>query len=90
MEWMAWTWQTAAFFGTIFSLIVIMTLLAIYKPETPRIGIFRFETTRGDRLFITLLGSGFILLSWLAFVGPSLWGGLVVCGIFAFIVFKWA
>ncbi len=89
MEWMAWTWQTAAFFATIFCLIVTMTLLAIYKPETPRVGILRFETTRGDRLFITLLGSGFILLGWLAFAGTPLWGGLGICAAFAFVVFMW-
>ncbi len=49
---MAWTWQTAAFFATILLLLVIMTLLAIFRPETPRRGILRFPTTRGDRLFV--------------------------------------
>lgn len=89
MEWMAWTWQTAAFFAVIVCLITVMTLLAIYKPEIPRVGILRFETTRGDRLFISLLGSGFILLGYLAFFGTPLWGGLVVCLVYAFVVFRW-
>jgi predicted small integral membrane protein len=47
----------------------------------------RFETTRGDRLFITLLGSAFINLAWLALVGQNLWWALAVCGLFGVLVF---
>ncbi|MFQ6774711.1 DUF2160 family membrane protein, partial [Cereibacter sphaeroides] len=54
MEWMAWTWPTAAFFCAIAALLVLMTALAILRPEVPRVGILRIETTRGDRLFISL------------------------------------
>ena len=32
----------------------------------PRVGILRFETTRGDRLFVSLLGCAFICLGWLS------------------------
>ena len=56
LAWMAWTWETAAFFGFVALALVILTLLAIYRPETPRKGILRFPTTRGDRFFVTLLG----------------------------------
>jgi hypothetical protein len=45
-------------------------VLAIRFPETPRIGILRIETTRGDRLFITLLGSAFINIAWLGLTDP--------------------
>ena len=64
MEWMAWTWPTAAFFGVIAALLITFTILAIKFPETPRVGILRIETTRGDRLFITLLGAAFIISRW--------------------------
>ena len=64
----------ALFFWIIASLLMVMTLLAIRFPETPRVGILRIETTRGDRLFISLLGSAFINLGWLFFLGPPLWG----------------
>jgi predicted small integral membrane protein len=74
--WMAWTFPVALFFWVIASLLVLMTLLAIRFPETPRIGILRIETTRGDRLFISLLGSAFIHLIWLFLAGPPLWGAL--------------
>lgn len=65
MAWMAWTWPTAAFFGIIATILVIFTVLAIKYPETPKQGILGFETTRGDRLFISLLAAAFINLAWL-------------------------
>ncbi|SIS82715.1 DUF2160 domain-containing protein [Phaeovulum vinaykumarii] len=89
MDWMAWTWPTALFFATIACLLVIFTLLAARFPETPRTGVLRIETTRGDRLFITLLGSAFICLGWLALFGAPLWGGLVTCLVWATAVFRW-
>lgn len=70
--WMAWTWQTALFFAAIGSLLALLTALAIWKPETERVGILRFPTTRGDRLFVSLLGAAFIHLAWLGLAGPSL------------------
>ena len=69
--WMAWTWQTALFFGIVGSLLLIMTSLAILFPETERVGILRIPTTRGDRLFISLLGAAFINLAWLGLMGPD-------------------
>ena len=56
---------------------------------SPRRGILGLATTRGDRLFISLLGSAYIHLAWLAFVGPSLWGALAISLVFAFVVFRW-
>ena len=44
----------------------------------PRDGVLGLHTTRGDRLFLSLLGSAFIFLGWLAIAGPPLWGGLVL------------
>ena len=42
------------------------------RAARPRRGIFGLDTTRGDRLFITLLGSAFIFLAWLGIMGtPS-------------------
>lgn len=87
--WMAWTFPVALFFYTIAGLLIVFTLLAIRFPETPRRGILRIETTRGDRLFITLLGSAFICLGWLFLFGTSLWGALVCCLIYGAAVFRW-
>ncbi|WP_309664304.1 DUF2160 domain-containing protein [Tabrizicola sp.] len=87
--WMAWTFPVALFFFIIASLLITFTLLAIRWPETPRVGILRIETTRGDRLFISLLGSAFINLGWLFFFGPPLWGALILCLVYVVVVFRW-
>ena len=61
--WMAWTWQTAVFFGCIAVALVTLTLLAAYRPETPQPGILGFATTRGDRFFVSLILAAFIFLA---------------------------
>jgi len=61
-----------------------------YSPGgNPRRGIFRIDTTRGDRLFITLVGSAFIFMGWLWLFSTPLWGGLVISLVWGFFVFKW-
>ena len=87
---MAWTWPTAIFFIFVFSSVAAMGVWEYYVPGgSPRHGIFGLDTTRGDRLFITLLGSAFIFLGWLGIFGVPLWGGLVLALIWCFVVFKW-
>ena len=86
--WMAWTFPVALFFWVIASLLILFTILAIRFPETPRVGILRIETTRGDRLFISLLGSAFINLAWVGLGASPVWGGLVVAIIYAAAVFR--
>ena len=89
MSWMAWTTPTAIFFVVIAALLAIFTVIGVKYPETPRRGILRIDTTRGDRLFITLLGSAFINLAWLGLeVGPQPWA-LLVCLVYAGAVFRW-
>ncbi len=89
MSWMAWTTPTAIFFAVIATLLVIFTVLAIRYPETPRTGILQIETTRGDRLFITLLGSAFINLGWLYAGASPQWAALILCAVYAAAVFRW-
>ena len=89
MAWMAWTWPTATFFMVIAALLILFTVLAVKFPETPRTGVLRIETTRGDRLFISLLGSAFINLAWLGLVGAAQPYALIVCLVYAAAVFRW-
>lgn len=65
--------------------VVLGTALA---RRQPRFGLLRFETTRGDRLFISLLGSAFIHLAWLGLVGPNLWWALALSAVYAIGVFR--
>jgi len=87
---MAWTWPTAAFFIFIAIAIATMIVWERYSPGgNPRKGILTLDTTRGDRLFITLLGSAFIHLAWLGIFGTPLWGGLAISILFGWAVFRW-
>ena len=89
LTWMAWTGPTAIFFLTILVLLLCMSLWEYLVPGgAPRKGILRFETTRGDRLFISLLGSAFINLAWLGLVGPNLWWALALAVVYAVGVFR--
>ncbi|NIP75576.1 MAG: hypothetical protein GTN90_06195 [Xanthomonadales bacterium] len=77
--WMAWTPATLAFFAFIFAAIATMGLLEWRAPGgAPRHGILGLDTTRGDRLFITLLGSAYIFIAWLALLGTPLWGPVAI------------
>ena len=88
--WMAWTPQTAIFFAFIALALAILTLLAIWRPETPRKGILGFPTTRGDRFFVSLLGSAFIFILWIRLGGGELWYALAICIPFAVAMFRFA
>ncbi len=90
LSWMAWTWQTALFFAFIAALLIVMTIWELRHPGgAPRRGILGIVTTRGDRLFISLLGSAFINLAWLGLAGPPLWGAVALCLLYAVAVFRW-
>jgi predicted small integral membrane protein len=87
--WMAWSFPGALFFLTIALLLALMAVWEYASPGgNPRVGILRFETTRGDRLFISLLGSAFIHLAWLGLSGANLWWALALSVVYAIGVFK--
>ena len=90
ITWMAWTRQTAAFFIFI---ALCLTATVIWEKKSPggnpRKGILGLDTTRGDRLFISLLGSAFIHLFWLALVGSVLWIATIICIGYAVVVFRY-
>ena len=90
LSWMAWTWPTAAFFGFIALCLVGMMVWEYRKPGgDPRRGALGLITTRGDRLFISLVGSVIIFLAWLGIMGTPLWGPLVIALAYAGAVFRW-
>jgi len=90
LSWMAWTWQTATFFSVIALMLIGMSIWEVLRPGgDPRHGVLGLDTTRGDRLFISLLGSAYIHLGWLAFTGAPLWGATIVSVAYALAVFRW-
>jgi len=88
LGWMAWTWQTATFFAVIALLLAGMMVWEWRSPGgAPRRGALRIVTTRGDRLFISLLSAAYIHLGWLAFIGAQLWGATLLAVAVAVLVF---
>lgn len=91
--WMAWTLPTALFFGTIVALLAAMAVWQRVNPHNePRVGVLGIATQRGDRLFLTLLGSAFIHLGWIALAPESwpLWGASLASIVYAALVFRFA
>src|SRR5260370_11555433 len=71
IAWMAWTLPTAIFFVLLAMTLAVMTWLAVAYPEAERVGILRIPTTRGDRLFISLIMTAVIHLLWIGLVGTD-------------------
>ena len=71
VAWMAWTPATGVFFAALALTLFVMTMLAVAKPEAERIGALGIPTTRGDRLFISLVLAAVIHLVWIGLAGTS-------------------
>ncbi|MBR0963613.1 DUF2160 domain-containing protein [Bradyrhizobium diazoefficiens] len=71
IAWMAWTLPTAIFFVALAGTLAVMTYLAAAYPEAERVGVLRIPTTRGDRLFVSLIAAAVIHLLWIAFMGTD-------------------
>ncbi len=90
LEWMAWTVPTASFFVAIALLLAAMTAWELASPSVPRRGVLPIATTRGDRLFIGLLGSAYIHLAWIGLTELSLWIALAIAIVWMLLVMRFA
>jgi predicted small integral membrane protein len=103
IAWMAWTLPTAIFFVLLATTLTTMTWLAVAYPEAERVGVLRIPTTRGDRLFVSLILAAVIHLLWIGFVGTdtlatipfgegielsSLWLATVISLVSAVVIFR--
>ena len=71
---------TVVFFSTIAGLILSMCIWEYFNPGgNPQTGVLGLATTRGDQLFISLLGSAFIALARVGLSTNSLWWSLLLC-----------
>ncbi len=89
MNWMAWTPTTAVFFSVIAIMLISMTVYEIKCPSTERRGFLPIATSRGDRLFIGLLSSGYLHLLFLGLSELSLWIPLAISALWLAIVMRW-
>jgi predicted small integral membrane protein len=71
IAWMAWTVVTAGFFAAVGLLLAAMIWLARTQPEVERVGVLGIPTTRGDRLFLSLVLAAVIHLVWIGLVGAQ-------------------
>jgi predicted small integral membrane protein len=103
LAWMAWTPVTAAFFAAIALALGTTTWVTLARPQLERIGILGIPTTRGDRLFLSLVLAAGIHLVWIGLVGvqpiatlpigegveiSSLWLATVISLVAAVVVFR--
>ena len=89
LNWMAWTTPVAVVFVCIALMLAGMTVWEIKSPTVMRKGFLPIATTRGDRLFIGLLGAAYINLAFVGLAGhmtewlsleqePSIWISFVL------------
>ncbi|MCL5424203.1 MAG: DUF2160 domain-containing protein [Gammaproteobacteria bacterium] len=89
MSWMVWTMPTAIFFSSIAAMLAGMTVWEILSPTIERKGFLPIATTRGDRLFISLLSAAFIHLGVIGFTSLSIWIALAVSAVWLLVLMRW-
>jgi len=89
LEWMAWTLPTALFFLGIVLLLAVYTVWGLRSPSVPRRGLLPMPTTRGDRLFVGLMGSAWINLAWLGLTEASQWFAVALSVLFMLFIARW-
>lgn len=88
-SWMAWTPPVAIFFTCIGLMLAGMTLWQIRSPSIERKGFLPIPTTRGDRLFIGLLGAAYVNLAWAGLTDLDQLIGSAVGFLLLLIVMRW-
>lgn len=89
LDWMVWTPPTATFFAAIATMLVTMTVLQLVWPTVERRGFLPIPTTRGDRLFVSLLGGAYIHLAWIGLTDLPLWWGSLIAFLWFVLVMRW-
>lgn len=99
LDWMVWSPPVVIFFTLVGLMLAGMTVWELRSPTVPRKGFLPLVTTRGDRLFIGLLGAAYINLM---FVGlseqmvawwgldqePTIWWGTALSAVWLVLVMR--
>ena len=89
LEWMVWTLPVAVFFICIVLMLIGMTVWERRSPTVARKGWLPLVTTRGDRLFIGLLGSAYVHLMFVGLAGePSIWWATAMSAVWLVLVMR--
>jgi predicted small integral membrane protein len=86
---MAWTAPTAAFFLAVAVGLLVMTVWELRSPSVSRRGLLPLTTSRGDRLFISLLASAFVHVAWLALSDADVRIATVACALLTGVLMRW-
>ncbi|HEX8586626.1 DUF2160 domain-containing protein [Pseudomonas sp.] len=89
MEWMSWTLPTAIFFASIAAILVVMTAWELRSASIERRGFLPIATTRGDRLFIGLLGSAYLHLLVIGATSWNIWVASALSLVWLLVVMRW-
>ncbi|WP_346829694.1 DUF2160 domain-containing protein [Pseudomonas abietaniphila] len=89
MEWMSWTLPTAVFFASIAAILVAMTAWELRSASIERRGFLPIATTRGDRLFIGLLGSAYLHLLVIGATDWNIWVASGLSLVWLLVVMRW-
>ena len=88
-QWMYWTLPTLIFLGSIITLLVTLSIWDMKDPGYAREGLLPIETTRGDRVFMSLLITGCTFCLWLYTLSlTTVWVVLMIGAAAALFVIK--
>ncbi|NRR31136.1 DUF2160 domain-containing protein [Oxalobacteraceae bacterium] len=88
-EWMAWTLPIEIFFVLIVLMLIGMSIWQVRSPSIERKGFLPITTTRGDRLFISLLTAAYINLGWAGVTDLPQAFGAGISFVVLLIVMRW-
>jgi predicted small integral membrane protein len=89
LEWMVWTSGTVIFAIAVFVGLLAITALAIAFPSAPRKGFLPIRTARGDRIYISLLTTGLVMVLWIIMTDRPLMVGLAVAVVVVSPIVRW-
>lgn len=90
LEWMHWTWPSALGFSLLFGSLAGLALLDKRVPSYPRKGFLPMETTRGDRVFVSvMLALLLVFASLRLFPERPLWGAAAAAAAAAATTLRW-
>lgn len=86
---MAWTLPIEIFFVLIVLMLIGMSIWQVRSPSIERKGFLPITTTRGDRLFISLLTAAYINLAWAGVTDLPQAFGAGISFVVLLIVMRW-
>jgi predicted small integral membrane protein len=86
---MAWTLPTALFFIGVGLMLACLAVWELLSPTVARKGFLPMTTTRGDRVFISLLSSAYLHAAWLAVTDAPVYLASAISVAVVFALMRW-